>query len=320
MERWIDGHVAAAYRPTPAAAWTGRRAAAGEYWHQVVRRADWHAGPVSGADFALIGYCCDEGVARNQGRTGAADGPAAIRQQLGRRAWHAGTRRVVDYGDVVCTGGNLEAAQDQLTLMVRQLVAAGQVPLVLGGGHDVAYGHFRGVRGATTPKTGIINFDAHFDLRPVADRPNSGTPFAQLLEEQLTDYLVLGVQRPANPASLFATADANGVEYVLAEHCRTYQLPTIIATLGRFLERNAHVYLTIDLDGFSAAYAPGVSAPSPFGFSPAFVLAVLDYLLATGKVVAVDVAEMNPRYDADGATARLAAGLIERVVSGYPAR
>lgn len=318
MEKWITDHVADAYRAPDPKVWTGRTttpARSAQYWYQNVRLQTWSEGPLDGADFGIIGYVCEEGVRRNQGRSGAAAGPKAVRERTARLAWHHDGKTVADYGDVVCVGENMEDAQMQLALMVLNLIEAGQTPIVLGGGHDLAYGHFCGIRAATEgKKVGIINFDAHFDLRPVTDRPNSGTPFNQVLDEGLVDYLVLGIQQPANTAELFTIAKEYGVEYVLAQHCRTYQLPTIIHTLESFLEHNDYVYLSIDLDGFSSAYAPGVSAPSPYGFSPAFAMSVLEFLLASGKVISVDLAEMNPAFDVDGCTARLAAGLVECLV------
>lgn len=318
MEKWITDHVADAYRAPDPKVWTGRTTTpeqGAQYWHQNVRLQHWSEGPLDGVNFGIIGYACEEGVRRNQGRLGAAAGAKAVRERIARMAWHHDGKSVADYGDVVCVGENMEDAQMQLALTVLNLIEAGQTPIVLGGGHDLAYGHFCGIRAATEgKKVGIINFDAHFDLRPVSDRPNSGTPFNQILDEGLVDYFALGIQQHANSPELFAIAEEHGVEFVLAQHCRTYQLPTIIKELDHFLERNDHVYLSIDLDGFSSAYAPGVSAPSPYGFSPAFVVAVLEYLLSSGKVISVDLAEMNPVFDVDGSTARLAAGLVDALV------
>ncbi|WP_020568787.1 formimidoylglutamase [Neolewinella persica] len=321
MEKWIAGHVKAAYRPPGQDDWKGRSTTAAhgaEYWYQNVVLKNWEEGPAAGS-VGIVGYACEEGVRRNQGRLGAAAGPQALRERLARLAWHHKDKTVTDYGDVVCVGEDMEAAQAQLALMVTGIIEAGGMPIVLGGGHDLAYGHFCGVRAAAADqKLAIINFDAHFDLRPLTGLPNSGTPFNQILQEDLVDYLVLGIQQPANTKELFDIAAEYGVEYMLAQHCRTYQLPTIVQSLDRFLDRNDQVYLSIDLDGFSSAYAPGVSAPSPLGFSPAFVMAVLDYLMASGKVVSVDLAEMNPTYDIDGHTARLGAGLVDHLLSQRP--
>ena len=70
--------------------------------------------------------------------------------------------------------------------------------------------------------------------------------------------------------------------------------------------------LTIDMDGFSSAFAPGVSAASPMGFTPDVVMECLDYLVRTGKIISMDIAETNPVYDRDDQTAKLAASLIHR--------
>jgi len=317
MEKWIAGHVKEAYRAPNHDNWKGRSTTAtqgAQYWYQNVLLKNWDDGPSAGS-IGIVGYACEEGVRRNQGRLGAAAGPRVLRERMARLAWHHKDKTITDYGDVVCVGENMEAAQAQLALMVAGIIEVGGMPIVLGGGHDLAYGHFRGVRAATgDQKLAIINFDAHFDLRPVTGLPNSGTPFNQILKEDLVDYLVLGIQQQANTTELFDIAKENGVEYMLAQHCRTYQLPTIIQSLDRFLDRNDQVYLSIDLDGFSSAYAPGVSAPSPLGFSPAFMMAVLDYLMASGKVVSVDLAEMNPTHDIDGHTARLGASLVDHLL------
>ena len=73
------------------------------------------------------------------------------------------------------------------------------------------------------------------------------------------------------------------------------------------------IYLTIDLDGFSSAYCPGVSAPSPIGFQPKFALELINHIFNSRKVISCDIAEMNPVYDKNQITALLAADLIKTV-------
>ena len=68
-------------------------------------------------------------------------------------------------------------------------------------------------------------------------------------------------------------------------------------------------------DAFSSAYAPGVSAPSPFGLTPEFGLKVLEYLFASKKVISADIAEMNPTYDLDDCSATLVARLVDYMVT-----
>jgi formiminoglutamase len=88
----------------------------------------------------------------------------------------------------------------------------------------------------------------------------------------------------------------------------------IAQTLDAFCGQVNKIYLSIDLDGFSSAYAPGVSAPSPLGFSPELAFKVFDFLAKTGKLVSMDIVELNPIFDSDNSTARLASKCIEFIV------
>jgi formiminoglutamase len=89
------------------------------------------SGQVEAGEAVLLGFACDAGVARNQGRVGAAEGPAGIRKFMAGLPAH-GLTRLLDAGDVVCQGDQLEAAQEQLGLRVAELLEQGARPLVLG--------------------------------------------------------------------------------------------------------------------------------------------------------------------------------------------
>ena len=73
------------------------------------------------------------------------------------------------------------------------------------------------------------------------------------------------------------------------------------------------VYLTVDIDVLPGAVAPGVSAPAPLGVPLAQVERVVDAVLASGKLVAADLAEFNPAFDRDGLTAKVVARLAARI-------
>ncbi|WP_191623805.1 arginase family protein, partial [Pseudomonas fluorescens] len=143
--------------------WTGRiDAAEGQgalRWHQWVKPvAD---GLPAGA--ALIGLASDEGVRRNQGRTGARKGPVALRKALANLAWH-GHAPLYDAGDVSCAGDDLEGAQQGYGQQVSHLLDQGHLPLGLGGGHEIAFASFSGLvdhlrRKHPQPRIGILNFD-----------------------------------------------------------------------------------------------------------------------------------------------------------------
>jgi formiminoglutamase len=223
-------------------------------------------------------------------------------------------------GDITCPDNDLEASQAALANCVKEILRQGDFPVLLGGGHDIAYAHYRGVSQTFPDKRiGFINFDAHFDLRPDDQGPSSGTPFYQLFREALAEgrhfaYLPLGIQLAASPPSLLKTADKFGVDFKVAGEITLDSKEKNIEYLDAFLADLDGICLTIDLDGFASAYAPGVSAPSALGFSPGAVFPLIDHLAQSGKLISLDVAELNPTYDQDNVTAKLAARCIETVV------
>lgn len=289
-------------------------------WHQVITPVKQGSAP--GA--ALLGFASDAGVARNQGRVGAAEGPRALRKALAPLAWH---RRapVFDAGDVSCHGNDdLEAAQQRLAERVAALLAHGHLPLVLGGGHEVAFGSWSGLarhfeaQDVTRPQVGIINLDAHFDLRDPSHVRSSGTPFAQIAAEcHARDwsfrYACLGVSRASNTRALFARANELNVLVREDREIDALRLDAIVRDLQRFMARCEHLYLTVDLDVLPAAEAPGVSAPAARGVALALLEPLLDAVRDSGKLRLADIAELNPSFDIDGRTAKAAARLIHRL-------
>lgn len=276
----------------------------------------------SNKKIALLGYACQEGVKRNLGRTGAAKGPDTIRKQLGKLPNHlAFDTSLVDIGTISCTDNDLEATQTALSEKINEVLALNTFPIILGGGHDMAYAAYNGLKNhlGKSKTIGIINFDAHFDLRSNENGNNSGTPFYQIAQDCKDDdtqfyYLCLGIRKDANDHTLFQTAKDLEVKYILRDTFRIEFHNEINAWINAFIKNVDAVYVTIDLDGFSSAYAPGVSAPSPMGFTPDVVLESLKTISNSGKLCALDIAEMNPDFDVDNQTARLAASLVHHVI------
>ncbi|TLM87019.1 formimidoylglutamase [Pseudarthrobacter sp. NamE5] len=266
----------------------------------------------------LLGFASDEGVRRNKGRTGAAAAPAAIRKALGPLAFHL-NRSVTDTGDVVVSNGQLEDGQERLGRNVAALLDSGHLTAVLGGGHETAYASYLGVSASEAvqrgQRLGILNLDAHFDLRdePV---PSSGTPFLQMARAEAAAgrefrYAVLGISEPNNTRALFDTAKGLGVQYLLDEDCEAERVSDFVAG---FLAGIDVLYLTIDLDVLPAAVAPGVSAPAAYGVPLPVVSAVCRQIARSGKLLHLDVAELNPAFDIDGRTARVAARLLDTLL------
>jgi formiminoglutamase len=317
------------YQPPDMSRWTGRTSPeeglAGLLWHQVVKPLNL-IGPIPACDsankVAFLGFACDEGVKRNQGRVGAAQGPSELRTYLARHAVHFTPAQLTlfDAGDVACEEGNLEKASEELSEKVTQLLREGFFPILLGGGHEITHPHVTGIRQfvGKTKTLGLINLDAHFDLRQYPNGPHSGSGFRQLADECERDgmefrYLPVGINPPANIQALMDFMEAKGQTFMTLQDLRSGLTGTIKQHIDRFIAPCDSLYLTLDLDVISMASAPGVSAPAPFGLSPQLTLELVLHILASGKVISLDIAELNPAYD-DSRTARLAAGFVYEMV------
>ncbi len=304
------------YRPPDINNWQGRNSDDQLYVHENIRMLNldgvWK-GEINKGDIVLLGYSCDEGVRRNSGRPGAANGYHACISELGKLPHpKKNVFQVYDAGSVLCKDGQLEESQEELGKRVADIVGAGARPILIGGGHEIAYGHYSGLRKLSPA---IINLDAHFDLRIPSPLPNSGTPFYQIAmdnknEEKNFEYLVLGIRKDANDRSLFTTAAELGVRFIENTSLHNADELQLDQIFEDFIGRQNHIYLTIDLDVFSSAYAPGVSAASPFGIDPDTGLKIISKILASKKVCSIDVAELNPKFDQDSQTAKLAAGIV----------
>jgi len=303
--------------------WTGRVDAADGpralRWHQMVKPLTSSAPP----GVVLIGFACDEGVRRNGGRIGAKDGPVAIRKALANLAWHQ-ERPVYDAGDVRCDEGDMEGAQSRLAEVVASALKHGHGPLVLGGGHETAWGTFQGIVAAKPDATvSVINIDAHLDLR--ADDPgNSGTSFYQIAkwcEKQGKPfrYLCLGVAELSNTAALFDRARELGARLVPDDDEPFENLALTAAE--KFIAKVDMVHLSLDLDVLPGAVMPGVSAPAAGGVGLDAVEAIAGFILRgkKQKVVAVDLVELNPALDQAGDSARIAARLAWQVAKKWSA-
>lgn len=309
--------------------WTGRTDGDGpehrRFWNAVVepgsRGSSLAPRPAEGRapDAALIGFASDEGVRRNKGRVGAAEGPRALRSALGSLAVHD-ELVVVDHGDVVVDDGDLEGGHRRLGEAIRAARQDAPLSVVLGGGHETAYGSHLGL--GTRPRLGVLNLDAHFDLRE-ADVPTSGTPFLQIARDRQAageemHYAVVGISRTSNTGVLFETAESIGATWLLDDDAQ--EVAPAVEFVAGFLADLDEVYLTIDLDVLPAGAAPGVSAPAALGVPPFVVQAVCDAVVDSGKLVHLDVTELNPALDVDQRTAKLAARLIHRVITRETAR
>ncbi len=252
------------------------------------------------------------------GRVGAAAGPSAIRRALAPLAWHR-EAPAFDAGDVTCEDDALEAAQAALAERLAPLLDAGHLHRAGRRPRDrlcqlASLARHLAPR-ETPPRVGIINLDAHFDLRDPGHVRSSGTPFSQIAEDCHARgwpfrYACLGISRAANTRALFQRARALDVLVREDRDVTPTRLDTIQRDLERFIAHCDRLYLTIDLDVLPACEAPGVSAPAARGVPLALLEPLIETVRDSGKLCLADIAELNPDHDIDDRTARVAARLI----------
>ncbi|HBR13000.1 MAG TPA: formimidoylglutamase [Chryseobacterium sp.] len=295
--------------------WTGRFDGEEDSYQRIFQRvktaADYNA--VDPNDFVLHGFAVDEGVKRNKGRVGAQKAPDVIRKNMSNFPVFNYRFSLKDFGNIHCDNQDLETTQIVLAEKVAQVLAGQGKSVVLGGGHEVTFAHYSGIRKAfPNQKIGIINFDAHFDNRqPENDLATSGTGFWQIAQQGEMHSLHIGIQKNSNTQKLFEIADNFGMKYILADEIYAENIPNIMFTINSFLEDADVVYVTICMDVFNAAIAPGVSAPAYNGiFADHSFMQIFRHILSQPKTKALDVAEVNPDFDIQERTARLAASLV----------
>ncbi|HVP91863.1 MAG TPA: agmatinase [Terriglobales bacterium] len=255
---------------------------------------------------AVLGVPFDE---KSSYLRGAAAGPAAIRAVSTGKCYCACTELgvnleedavMVDLGDVD-TSGDPDKSFALTEKAVAGVLAKGAVPLILGGDHSITYPVLKAFA-ANFKALDILHFDAHPDLYDdlYGDRLSHACPMARVLEDGLAENLVqVGVR--AITASHRARA--------LKHDARMVEMKDIGEPL--FLKFRNPVYISFDLDALDPAFAPGVSHHEPGGLSTRQALQVIQAL--KGRIVGLDVVELNPSRDVSGITAAAAFKVIKEV-------
>lgn len=265
----------------------------------------------SPTEVVLIGFPSDEGVRRNGGRVGAARAPELIRSIFKRLTPHpehfddhvAVLSSMHDVGDVDVSG-DLEADQQLLGSLVGSVLESNQIPVIIGGGHETSFGHVLGYD-QLRQKVSIINWDAHPDVRPLKDgHPHSGSPFRQALElgrGTVLDYTVAGLQPQHVAREHLQYMNSRKSAWFWAEELDR------VAVQGIFHGVTKSTMVSIDMDVVNQAYAPGVSAPTAGGITDRQLFEIAYQAGLHPLVRSIDVVEVNPEYDQDMRTVRLAA-------------
>lgn len=271
----------------------------------------------------ILGCPQDEGVRRNGGRVGAADGPRAIREQFYKLTTNNIRWNLFDLGDIDVSG-SLEEIHDRLTAVAEQVLKDGKRLIVLGGGNDISYADGKAMSNVFGADTWIgVNIDAHLDVR-VAEERNSGTPYRQLLDEKLIrpDYFYeVGYQSHYASPIYYDYIRSIGVNRISLELLRSraeadIELKESIREKFIGHSTSLNTFFGFDMDAVRSADAPGTSAPSPLGLRAGEFIQLIKYAASLANTRIIEFSEMNPKFDIDGRTAKLVAIGMHRFCSG----
>ena len=210
--------------------------------------------------------------------------------------------------------------------VIADLVRRGALPVVVGGGHDCSYGNYLGLAAlqdvSPLRPPAVVGVDAHLDLRP-EHGPNSGNPFYRMLEHGLAgeDLSLVGLIPWVNAEAHHAYGRDKGADlHWLEPGGEALMLAAAQGALTRYQGRGRRVLATMDLDAFSAAAIPGVSAPNPWGLSADLGLQLAQAFGRSPAVAMLDLMELAPPQDPSGRSNRMAAFLVAAFIQGLGQR
>ena len=274
---------------------------------------------LSPQDTVILGYPDNEGIQLNGGRLGAEEGPEYIRRHLYKMTPEpfGSYPRVVDMGDLK-PEKDIKDSHEAGRNLTGDILKTGASLVGIGGGHDYGYcdgaGFLDSLSEADSARPLIVNFDAHLDVRPTDKGYSSGTPFFRLLEsEHDFDFVEIGLQKQCNSQKHFEWFTEKGGKALWLDEIVDQGKPplqSMLAFLEPYILKKRPTFLSLDMDAFSSAYAPGCSQVFSTGLAPLDVIPLIKILCARLDVRVCSVYETSPLLDVDDRTSQLAALLI----------
>jgi agmatinase len=277
---------------------------------------DWDA---LDADVAVLGAPYDFGT---QFRSGARFGPRGVREASTLFSFgHAGAYdheddatylgadvRIVDMGDADIIHTDTVNSHANIEFGVRKALAAGALPVVIGGDHSVnipcvnAFDDQGDIH--------MLQIDAHLDFVDERHgvRFGHGNPMRRAAEKPyVTGLTQLGIRNVSSTAKEgYAAAREMGSDILSVRQVRSLGVDGV----AKRIPKGARLYVSIDIDAFCPSIAPGTGTPSHGGFLYYEVLELLQQVARNHEIVGIDLVEVAPDYDPTGGTSILAAQLL----------
>jgi agmatinase len=274
-----------------------------------------------GADVAIVGAPTDDLVSD---RPGTRYGPRAIRAASCPPGPHLEVGvdalqelRVLDFGDAAVLPGDAVASHKAIEETVGAVVAAGVLPVILGGDHSISEPDVRACAAGRGP-IGLIHFDTHTDTgtEVFGVELSHGTPMWKLVEQGVVDparYVQVGLRGYWPGEKEFSWQRDRGITSFFMHDLRDRGIkPVVEEALGGI--GAGPVFLTVDIDVLDPAFAPGTGTPEPGGMTTTDLLWACREIASRVELVGADIVEVIPTAVASADVTALAADRIVREI------
>ena len=283
---------------------------------------------LAGIDVAIVGAPTDDLVSD---RPGARFGPRAIRAASCPPGPHLEAKvdpmaelKLVDYGDAAVVPADAAATHDAIERTVGEVVAAGAIPIVLGGDHSIAEPDIRACAARHGP-VGLVHFDTHTDTgtEVFGVEISHGTPMYRLVEHGHVDpkrYVQIGLRGYWPGPKEFAWQVERGVTSFFMHDVRELGIATVVQ---RTLEvvGPGPAYVTVDVDVLDPAFAPGTGTPEPGGMTSGDLLWACRTVAERLELVGAEVVEVIPTAPGSAdITALVADRIVRELLTGIALR
>ncbi|HWH54958.1 MAG TPA: agmatinase [Gaiellaceae bacterium] len=283
---------------------------------------------LAGVDVAIVGAPTDDLVSD---RPGARFGPRAIRAASCPPGAHLEAKvdamaelRMVDYGDAPVVPADAARTHEAIELTVGEVVAAGAIPVVLGGDHSIAEPDIRAVVSKHGP-VGLVHFDTHTDTgtEVYGVEVSHGTPMYRLVEQGHVDpkrYVQIGLRGYWPGPKEFGWQAERGITSFFMHDVSADGIATVLEkTLA--IVGEGPTYLTVDVDVLDPAFAPGTGTPEPGGMTSADLLWACRTIAERLSLVGAEVVEVIPTAPGSAdITALVADRIVREILTGLALR
>lgn len=283
-----------------------------------LRASDADAANIADLDIALVGVPMDLGVTN---RAGARLGPRAVRaiERIGAyepalKMAPLGEAAIADIGDVPMRSRfSLVDCHADIEEFFGKLAARQIRPIAVGGDHSISLPILKAL-GRERP-LGLIHIDAHADTSGEYEgaKFHHGGPFRQAVLEGVLDpdrTIQIGIRGGAG--WLWEFSYDSGMTVIEMHEVTAMGLPAVIEK-ARQIAGNGPTYVSFDVDSLDPGFAPGTGTPEVGGFAPREVMEILRGLVGL-DIVAGDVVEVAPQYDATTNTAHAGAQMAFEIL------